>query len=510
MEAATETKQNTGRIEEIQGVVIEAVFPDELPEINSAITIDRGDLGILVCEVQQHLGDDRVRAVAMDTTDGLARGVEVVDTGGPITVPVGEVTLGRIFNLLGEVIDHGEEIEVTERWPIHRPAPDVTDLTPTTEMFETGIKVVDLLAPYAKGGKVGLFGGAGVGKTVIIQELIHNLAQEHGGLSAFVGVGERSREGNDLWLEMKESGVIDKTMLVFGQMNEPPGARMRVALSGLTMAEYFREQGQDVLLFIDNIFRFVQAGSEVSALLGRMPSQVGYQPTLETEMGQLQERITSTREGSVTSVQAIYVPADDLTDPAPASVFAHLNATTTLSRSISEKGIYPAVDPLDSTSTILKPEIVGEEHYNVATEVKETLQRYRELQDIIAILGIDELSDEDKVIVQRARKIERFLSQPFSVAEQFTGTPGVYVPIDETVRSFREVLEGKHDDLPESAFFMKGGIDAVVEAANKSGSRKDEPKAEEPEAEEPEAEEPEAEEPQQDEEQADEDGGDEG
>ena len=345
-------------------------------------------------------------------------------------------------------------------------------------MFETGIKVVDLLAPYAKGGKVGLFGGAGVGKTVIIQELIHNLAQEHGGLSAFCGVGERSREGNDLWLEMKESGVIDKTMLVFGQMNEPPGARMRVALSGLTMAEYFREQGQDVLLFIDNIFRFVQAGSEVSALLGRMPSQVGYQPTLETEMGQLQERITSTREGSVTSIQAIYVPADDLTDPAPASVFAHLNATTTLSRSISEKGIYPAVDPLDSTSTILKPDIVGEEHYNVATEVKETLQRYRELQDIIAILGIDELSDEDKVTVQRARKIERFLSQPFHVAEQFTGTPGIYVPIDETVRSFREVLDGKHDELPESAFFMKGGIDEVVSAAGGGSGRKDEPEAE--------------------------------
>jgi F-type H+-transporting ATPase subunit beta len=481
----TETKQNTGRIEEIQGVVIEAVFPDELPEINSAITVDRGDEGILVCEVQQHLGDDRVRAVAMDTTDGLARGAEVVDTGGPITVPVGEVTLGRIFNLLGEVIDHGEPIEVKERWPIHRDAPDVTDLTPTAEMFETGIKVVDLLAPYAKGGKVGLFGGAGVGKTVIIQELIHNLAQEHGGLSAFCGVGERSREGNDLWLEMKESGVIDKTMLVFGQMNEPPGARMRVALSGLTMAEYFREQGQDVLLFIDNIFRFVQAGSEVSALLGRMPSQVGYQPTLETEMGQLQERITSTREGSVTSIQAIYVPADDLTDPAPASVFAHLNATTTLSRAISEKGIYPAVDPLDSTSTILKPDIVGEEHYNVATEVKETLQRYRELQDIIAILGIDELSDEDKVIVQRARKIERFLSQPFNVAEQFTGTPGVYVPIDETVRSFREVLDGKHDELPESAFFMKGGIDAVVEAASKGDRRRDEPKQEAEREEEP-------------------------
>ncbi len=474
-----ETKANVGRIEEIQGVVIEAVFPEDLPEINSAITVEvpgahGGESRLLVCEVQQHLGDDRVRAVAMDSTDGLSRGAEVTDTGGPITVPVGKVTLGRIFNVLGEVIDEGDEIEVDERWPIHRSAPNVEDLTPTTEMFETGIKVIDLLAPYARGGKVGLFGGAGVGKTVIIQELINNLAQEHGGLSAFCGVGERSREGNDLWLEMKEAGVIDKTMLVFGQMNEPPGARMRVALSGLTMAEYFREQGQDVLLFIDNIFRFVQAGSEVSALLGRMPSQVGYQPTLETEMGQLQERITSTREGSVTSIQAIYVPADDLTDPAPASVFAHLNATTTLSRSISEKGIYPAVDPLDSTSTILKPDIVGEEHYRVATEVKETLQRYRELQDIIAILGIDELSDEDRITVTRARKIERFLSQPFHVAEQFTGTPGVYVPIDETVRSFRAVLDGEHDDLPESAFFMKGSIDDVVKGAGKGEGKKDE------------------------------------
>ncbi|HEX8101293.1 MAG TPA: F0F1 ATP synthase subunit beta [Solirubrobacteraceae bacterium] len=481
-EQTEEKGRNTGRIEEIQGVVIEAVFPDELPEINTALIIERdtpageeegisgGEVGNLVLEVQQHLGDDRVRAVAMDTTDGLARGMEVIDTGAPITVPVGKATLGRIFNLLGETIDQKGELEDdVERWPIHRDAPTVENLTPTNEMFETGIKVIDLLAPYAKGGKVGLFGGAGVGKTVIIQELIHNLAQEHGGLSAFVGVGERSREGNDLWLEMSESGVIDKTMLVFGQMNEPPGARMRVALSGLTMAEYFRdEEGQDVLLFIDNIFRFVQAGSEVSALLGRMPSQVGYQPTLESEMGQLQERITSTRKGSVTSIQAIYVPADDLTDPAPASVFAHLNATTTLSRAISEKGIYPAVDPLDSTSTILKPEILGEEHFNVANEVKEVLQRYRELQDIIAILGIDELSDEDKVLVQRARKIERFLSQPFFVAEQFTGTPGVYVPIAETVRSFKEVLEGKHDDLPESAFFLKGSIDDVVEAAKKS------------------------------------------
>jgi F-type H+-transporting ATPase subunit beta len=470
MAATADTqKKNVGRIEEIQGVVIEVVFPDELPGIYNAITVDRGNGETLVLEVQQHLGDDRVRAVAMDTADGLARGVEVLDTGGPITVPVGDVTLGRIFNLLGDPIDEGEAIDVKERWPIHRSAPTVEDLTPTTEMFETGIKVVDLLAPYAQGGKVGLFGGAGVGKTVLIQELIHNLAKEHGGLSAFCGVGERSREGNDLWLEMTESGVIDKTMLVFGQMNEPPGARMRVALTGLTMAEYFRdEHGQDVLLFIDNIFRFVQAGSEVSALLGRMPSQVGYQPTLESEMGQLQERITSTRKGSVTSVQAIYVPADDLTDPAPASVFAHLNATTVLSRGIAEKGIYPAVDPLDSTSTILKPDIVGEEHYTVANEVKGVLQRYRELQDIIAILGIDELSDEDRVLVQRARKIERFLSQPFHVAEQFTGTPGAYVPIADTVRSFREILNGDHDDLPESAFLLKGKIEDVVEAAKKN------------------------------------------
>ena len=470
MEAATipaaRTSANVGRIEEIKGVVVEAVFPETLPQINNALTVELGG-GTLVLEVQQLLGDDRVRAVAMDTTDGLARGTEVHDTGAPISVPVGEATLGRIFNVLGDLIDQGPEIEVKERWPIHRPAPSVEDLTPTTEMFETGIKVVDLLAPYAKGGKVGLFGGAGVGKTVLIQELIHNLAKEHGGLSAFCGVGERSREGNDLWLEMKESGVIDKTMLVFGQMNEPPGARMRVALSGLTMAEYFREQGQDVLLFIDNIFRFVQAGSEVSALLGRMPSQVGYQPTLESEMGQLQERITSTRQGSVTSVQAIYVPADDLTDPAPASVFAHLNATTVLSRAISEKGIYPAVDPLDSTSTILKADTVGQEHYEVATRVKEILQRYKELQDIIAILGIDELSEEDKITVQRARKVERFLSQPFHVAEQFTGTAGQYVPIAETVRSFRELIEGEHDDLPESAFLLKGSIDQVVEAAKK-------------------------------------------
>jgi F-type H+-transporting ATPase subunit beta len=464
---------NLGTVEQVTGVVVDAFFPEKLPEIYHALEIAMPAAGdrpesILVCEVQQHLGDDRVRAVAMDATDGLQRGHEVADTGGPITVPVGDETLGRIFNLLGEPIDEGDPVKGVERWPIHRPAPDAEDLSPAQEILVTGIKVVDLLAPYAKGGKVGLFGGAGVGKTVLIQELIRNIAEEHEGLSAFCGVGERSREGNDLWLEMKESGVIDKTMLVFGQMNEPPGARLRVALSGLTMAEYFRESGgQDVLLFIDNIFRFVQAGSEVSALLGRMPSAVGYQPTLETEMGGLQERIASTSRGSVTSVQAIYVPADDLTDPAPASVFAHLNATTTLSRQISEKGIYPAVDPLDSTSTILKPEILGDEHYDTATEVQEVLQRYKELQDIIAILGIDELSDEDRVVVSRARKIERFLSQPFFVAEAFTGREGVYVAVDETVRGFREILDGKHDDLPESAFYMKGTIDQVVEDARK-------------------------------------------
>jgi F-type H+/Na+-transporting ATPase subunit beta len=471
---AEQNGRNVGRIEEIQSVVIECVFDEKLPAIYNALEIevpgrDEGEPTRLIAEVQQHLGDDRVRAVAMDSTDGLARGVDVLDTGGPITVPVGEATLGRLFNLIGEPIDGGPPVQAEERWPIHRDAPDVKNLTPTREILETGIKVLDLLEPYAKGGKVGLFGGAGVGKTVIILELIHNIATKHGGLSAFCGVGERSREGNDLYLEMKESGVLDKTMLVFGQMNEPPGARLRVGLSGLTMAEYFRERGgQDVLLFIDNIFRFVQAGSEVSALLGRMPSAVGYQPTLETEMGELQERITSTRQGSVTSVQAIYVPADDLTDPAPASVFAHLNATTVLSRSIAEKGIYPAVDPLDSTSTILKPDIVGEEHYRVATEVQEVLQRYKELQDIIAILGIDELSDEDKLTVQRARKIERFLSQPFFVAEQFTGRSGEYVPVEESVRGFAEIVDGKHDDIPERAFYMKGSIDQVLEDA-KSG-----------------------------------------
>src|SRR6187200_2214092 len=432
---------DTGKIVEIKGVVIDAVFHGGLPSINNALRIampeQEGRAAFdLIAEVQQHLGNDRVRAVAMDTTDGLARGMDVEDTGAPISVPVGDATLGRIFNVLGDVIDEGEEVKAEERWPIHRDAPTFEELQPTTEVFETGIKVIDLLAPYVKGGKVGLFGGAGVGKTVLIQELIRNIAEEHEGLSVFAGVGERSREGNDLWLEMTESGVIEKTILVFGQMNEPPGARMRVALSGLTMAEYFREQGQDVLLFIDNIFRFVQAGSEVSALRGRMPSQVGYQPTLESEMGQLQERITSTRQGSVTSVQAIYVPADDLTDPAPASVFAHLNATTVLSRGISEKGIYPAVDPLDSTSTIHKPDIVGEDHYRVATSVQQILQRYKDLQDIIAILGMDELTDEDKLVVSRARKIQRFLSQPFSVAEVFTGTKGEQVSIAETVRGF--------------------------------------------------------------------------
>jgi len=466
--------RSTGTILEIRGVVVDARFPDgELPGIYNAVEIDRGaDAPPLIAEVQQHLGDDRVRAVAFDTTDGLARGTTVTDTGGPISVPVGEVTLGRIFNVLGETIDEGGDIGATERWPIHRHPPAFDQLDPTEEIFETGIKVVDLLAPYVKGGKTGLFGGAGVGKTVLIQELINNIAQEHGGLSVFAGVGERTREGNDLWLEMKESGVIEKTALVYGQMNEPPGARLRVGLSGLTMAEYFRDEGgQDVLLFIDNIFRFVQAGSEVSALLGRMPSAVGYQPTLQSEMGDLQERITSTRNGSVTSVQAIYVPADDLTDPAPAASFAHLDATTVLSRAISEKGIYPAVDPLDSNSRILSKEGVGAEHYEVATRVQETLQTYRDLQDIIAILGVDELTDEQKLAVARARRIERFLSQPFNVAEAFTGRPGKYVPLSETVRGFKEIVEGRHDDLPEDAFFMVGGIDEAVEKATELQNR---------------------------------------
>ena len=467
---------NTGTVVQVIGPVIDVRFPDEIPAIYNALTvgIDSGDgqLRQVVCEVQQHLGDDKVRAVAMDSTDGLARGVEVIDTGVAMTVPVGEQTLGRLINVTGDTIDHGEQLVDVERWPIHRPAPDFESLDPTDEVFETGIKVVDLIAPYVRGGKIGLFGGAGVGKTVIVQELIRNIAAEHGGLSVFCGVGERTREGNDLWLEMKESGVIDKTALIFGQMNEPPGARLRVGLAGLTVAEYFREMGgQDVLLFIDNIFRFVQAGSEVSALLGRMPSAVGYQPTLANEMGELQERITSTKRGSVTSVQAIYVPADDLTDPAPAATFAHLDATTVLSRAIVEKGIYPAVDPLDSNSLILTRDAVGDEHYEVATRVQEILQRYRELQDIIAILGMDELSDEDKVIVQRARKIERFLSQPFHVAEQFTGIPGKYVPLADTVRGFKDLVDGKCDDLPEQAFFMVGGIEEAAEQARQLAGR---------------------------------------
>ena len=465
----TKNGSSTGRIVEIKGVVLDAVFPDGLPQINHALKIqapspDGKGTVELIAEVQQHLGDDRVRAVAMDTTDGLSRGTEVVDTGGPISVPIGDQTLGRIWNVIGDPVD-GKEKASGERWPIHRDPPAFDQLSPKTEIFETGIKVIDLIAPYVRGGKVGLFGGAGVGKTVLIQELINNVAQQHGGVSVFTGVGERTREGNDLYLEMEESGVLPKVAMVYGQMNEPPGARLRVGLAGLTMAEYFRDQGQDVLLFIDNIFRFVQAGSEVSALLGRMPSAVGYQPTLATEMGQLQERITSTRTGSVTSVQAIYVPADDLTDPAPANTFAHLDATTVLSRAIVEKGIYPAVDPLDSTSRALQPGVVSDEHYRTAGRVQETLQRYRDLQGIIAILGIDELSDEDKVVVQRARKIERFLSQPFFVAEVFTGTAGEFVKLEDTIRGFTEILDGKHDDLPEQAFYMVGPIEQAVERA---------------------------------------------
>jgi F-type H+-transporting ATPase subunit beta len=464
---------NVGTIVEIKGVVIDAVFANRLPEIYTALRIDvpgpDGSSTPLIAEVQQHLGDDRVRAVAMDSTDGLARGTDVVDTGNPISVPVGDTTLGRLWNVIGEPIDEKEATNGKgERWPIHRDPPSFRDLSPHVEIFETGLKVVDLIAPYIKGGKIGLFGGAGVGKTVLIQELIHNVAREHGGVSVFAGVGERTREGNDLLLEMTESGVIDKVALVYGQMNEPPGARLRVGLSGLTMAEYFRDQGQDTLLFIDNIFRFVQAGSEVSALLGRMPSAVGYQPTLATEMGQLQERITSTRTGSVTSVQAIYVPADDLTDPAPANTFAHLDATTVLSRAIVEKGIYPAVDPLDSTSRALQPGIVSDEHYRTATQVQQILQRYKDLQDIIAILGMDELSDEDKLVVSRARKVERFLSQPNFVAEQFTGTPGKYVKLEDTIRGFLEIIDGQHDELPESSFYMVGGIEEAVEKAQQA------------------------------------------
>ncbi|MEY8303809.1 F0F1 ATP synthase subunit beta [Anaerosalibacter bizertensis] len=457
---------NIGKIVQVIGPVVDIRFSEEnLPNLLNAIEIDNnGDK--LVVEVAQHIGDDTVRCIAMGATDGLKRGTDAVDTGEPIAVPVGKETLGRLFNVLGEPIDEKGEVGAKNVSPIHKPAPSFEEQETSKEIFETGIKVVDLIAPYSKGGKIGLFGGAGVGKTVLIQELINNIATKHGGLSVFTGVGERTREGNDLYYEMAESGVIDKTALVFGQMNEPPGARMRVGLTGLTMAEYFRDQeGQDVLLFIDNIFRFTQAGSEVSALLGRMPSAVGYQPTLATEMGQLQERITSTKKGSITSVQAIYVPADDLTDPAPATAFAHLDATTVLSRQIAELGIYPAVDPLDSTSRILDPSVVGEEHYEVARGVQEVLQRYKDLQDIIAILGIDELSDEDKLTVSRARKIQRFLSQPFYVAEQFTGMEGKYVPIKETVRGFKEILEGKHDDLPERAFFMVGTIEEAIEKA---------------------------------------------
>ena len=454
---------NVGKITQIIGAVLDVKFMEgHLPEINDAIEIQRKDGGKLTVEVSQHLGDDTVRCIAMGPTDGLVRGMDAVATGGPISVPVGEATLGRMFNVLGEPIDEVEAPKDVEYMPIHRKAPAFEEQATSTEMLETGIKVVDLLCPYQKGGKTGLFGGAGVGKTVLIQELIHNIATEHGGYSVFTGVGERTREGNDLYYEMKESGVIDKTCMVFGQMNEPPGARMRVGLTGLTMAEYFRDKGgKDVLLFIDNIFRFTQAGSEVSALLGRVPSAVGYQPTLQTEMGALQERITSTKNGSITSVQAVYVPADDLTDPAPATTFAHLDATTVLDRSIVELGIYPAVDPLASTSRILDPRIVGEEHFQVARGVQEILQKYKELQDIIAILGMDELSEDDKLVVNRARKVQRVLSQPFFVATQFTGLDGKYVPIAETIRGFREILEGKHDDIPESYFLNAGSIDEV-------------------------------------------------
>ncbi len=464
------TNQNIGTIVQVIGAVLDIRFsPEHLPNLLNAVEIDNHGARLVV-EVAQHIGDDTVRCIAMGSTDGLVRGMEAVDTGASIKVPVGPCTLGRIFNLLGEAVDNKPQPEAEEKWEIHREAPKFEEQEASNEVLETGIKVVDLIAPYLKGGKIGLFGGAGVGKTVLIMELINNVAKQHGGISVFTGVGERTREGNDLYREMTESGVINKTALVYGQMNEPPGARMRVALSGLTMAEYFRDrEGQDVLLFIDNIFRFTQAGSEVSALLGRMPSAVGYQPTLATEMGALQERITSTKKGSITSVQAVYVPADDLTDPAPATTFAHLDATTVLSRNIASMGIYPAVDPLESTSRILTPEIVGEEHYKVAREVQAILQRYNELQDIIAILGMDELSDEDRLTVSRARKIQRFLSQPFSVAEQFTGMEGKYVPLKETIRGFKEIIEGKHDDLPESAFLFVGTIEEAVEKAKQQG-----------------------------------------
>ena len=461
-------EKNIGKVVQIIGPVLDIKFESgHLPDLLSAIEIMHEGRRV-VCEVATQLGDDVVRCIAMSSTDGMSRGMDAIDTGTGITVPVGKETLGRIFNLLGEAIDNQPDPETEERWCIHREPPSYADQEGGAEILETGIKVVDLIAPYAKGGKIGLFGGAGVGKTVLIMELINNIAKQHGGISVFTGVGERTREGNDLYNEMKESGVLSKTALVYGQMNEPPGARMRVALSGLTMAEYFRDkEGQDVLLFIDNIFRFTQAGSEVSALLGRMPSAVGYQPTLATEMGALQERITSTKRGSITSVQAVYVPADDLTDPAPATTFAHLDATTVLSRGIASLGIYPAVDPLDSTSRMLSPDIVGIEHYEVAERVQSTLQRYKELQDIIAIMGMDELSEEDKLVVSRARKIQRFLSQPFSVAEQFTGMEGRYVPVKETIRGFREILDGEHDDLPESAFLFVGTIDEAVEKAKK-------------------------------------------
>ena len=463
-------EKNIGKITQIIGAVLDIKFQNEmLPEINSAINITRSNGERLVVEVAQHLGDDTVRCIAMGPTDGLVRGMDAEATGAPISVPVGENTLGRMFNVLGDPIDNKPVPETEEYMPIHRQAPAFEDQSTSTEMLETGIKVVDLLCPYQKGGKIGLFGGAGVGKTVLIQELIRNIATEHGGYSVFTGVGERTREGNDLYYEMKESGVIEKTTMVFGQMNEPPGARMRVGLTGLTMAEYFRDKGgKDVLLFIDNIFRFTQAGSEVSALLGRMPSAVGYQPTLQTEMGALQERITSTKNGSITSVQAVYVPADDLTDPAPATTFAHLDATTVLSRSIVELGIYPAVDPLESTSRILDPRIVGEEHYQVARQVQEILQKYKELQDIIAILGMDELSEDDKLVVSRARKVQRFLSQPFFVAGQFTGLEGRYVPISETIQGFKEIIEGKYDDIPEGYFLNCGNIDDVLAKVNKA------------------------------------------
>jgi len=457
-----------GSVSQVMGPVVDVYFEEgNLPEIYNALTMENGDKTLTV-EVAQHIGDNVVRCIAMSSTDGLKRGVPVTDTGKSISVPVGRDTLGRIFNVLGETVDNKPFQSSGEKWDIHRPAPSYSDLSTSTEILETGIKVIDLICPYSKGGKIGLFGGAGVGKTVLIMELINNIAKQHGGLSVFTGVGERTREGNDLYNEMKDSGVLSNTTLVYGQMNEPPGARMRVALSGLTMAEYFRdEEGQDVLLFIDNIFRFTQAGSEVSALLGRMPSAVGYQPTLATEMGDLQERITSTKKGSITSIQAVYVPADDLTDPAPATTFAHLDATTVLSRSIASQGIYPAVDPLESTSRILSPEVLGEEHYFVAREVQRILQRYQELMDIIAIMGMDELSDEDKLLVQRARKIQRFLSQPFDVSEKFTGIPGTYVPLSETIRGFKEIIEGKHDDLPESAFLFVGTIDEAVEKGKK-------------------------------------------